>query len=578
MLIKTFNTVDELTIKDISDNEYSVSGPLIKFNIKDLDGEQFDPDGDYGLEDGRLKTSVYYHHGLDETIGKKTLGTGIITRVDNTLWIEAQLKKREKYERDIYQLLKDRKLGWSSGTAGHLAESKMINGIKTWVKWPLGLDASLTPTPAEYSNTATIKTETVNSKIEILEEKNMADETKNGEEVKEVKSTGNSLDEKVVNFEGQLKTVNETLLTLTKRLDEMPTKSKAGFLSETGGKSDSTVKSFGDFLVSIQRGDSQRLKSVYGSQYTKDQTVETGTSGGYLVPVEQSTEILKLAVDGSQILPLITRVPVSTFSGNYPALDSSINPTAGSGETVAASGIATANRNPGGTFTETDFSVSQVQWQAKEIGGYTQVQKELSADSPQSIEALLRSLFAIAVRSKNERNALRGNGVGEWLGVLNSPIAVAVTPDTDNLFAWADALEMVSHLKIVNPNSVRWNIHQSLLPDIGQFETTGGGGVIQADLSAPLGMRILGYPIAMTEHAPQANNSGCASLVDWSAYIMFMRSELMIDFSEHVGFLNGLDTWRFYQRSDGKPWLKSKIELADPQGSFYVSPVVYLND
>lgn len=89
---------------------------------------------------------------------------------------------------------------------------------------------------------------------------------------------------------------------------------------------------------------------------------------------------------------------------------------------------------------------------------------------------------------------------------------------------------------------------------------------------------ILGYQRVMSEHLPQANNSGDVILADLGAYNLFVREELYIDFSEHVGFLNGMDTWRFGMRVDGMPALKNSITLADPQGSYTVGPVVVHND
>jgi hypothetical protein len=42
--------------------------------------------------------------------------------------------------------------------------------------------------------------------------------------------------------------------------------------------------------------------------------------------------------------------------------------------------------------------------------------------------------------------------------------------------------------------------------------------------------------------------------------------------------LNELGTWRFSQRQDGQPWLKNVITLADPQGSYTMSPFISHND
>jgi HK97 family phage major capsid protein len=59
------------------------------------------------------------------------------------------LALRDEYEQAIFEMAKAGKLGWSSGTASHLVEHEAV-GKSWWIKsWPLGLDASLTPTPCE---------------------------------------------------------------------------------------------------------------------------------------------------------------------------------------------------------------------------------------------------------------------------------------------------------------------------------------------------------------------------------------------------------------------------------------------
>ena len=123
-----------------------------------------------------------------------------------------------------------------------------------------------------------------------------------------------------------------------------------------------------------------------------------------------------------------------------------------------------------------------------------------------------------------------------------------------------------------------WTIHPGIWPDIGDFETSSGGGVFQANMQAALGNNLLGSPIQQSEHLPQDDNSGCVLLADFRAYLLFERSGLSIAFSEHAAFTNDKGTWRFTQRLDGMPWVLSAITLADPQGSYTVSPFVYLND
>lgn len=133
-----------------------VGGYLVLFGdetSRDLEDDWFDASTDFDIDDG-AKSTVYYQHGQDPDLGKRKLGRGTLKVDDTGAWIEAQLQMRDAYERAIYQLAEEGKLGWSSGTAPHLVEREKVG--KGWriKRWPLGLDASLTPTPADPRNMA----------------------------------------------------------------------------------------------------------------------------------------------------------------------------------------------------------------------------------------------------------------------------------------------------------------------------------------------------------------------------------------------------------------------------------------
>lgn len=135
-----------------------VGGYLVRFSTSsDPDVTQlrdfFTPETDFDLERS-TKATVMYDHGLDPVIKKRKLGTGEMKVDEVGIWIEAQLEMRDDYERAIYDMAQAGKLGWSSGSAPHLVERKKVGNANQIIRWPLGLDASLTPTPAEPRNAA----------------------------------------------------------------------------------------------------------------------------------------------------------------------------------------------------------------------------------------------------------------------------------------------------------------------------------------------------------------------------------------------------------------------------------------
>jgi hypothetical protein len=140
-------------VKALGDGK--IGGYLVRFtdeNDLDMEGEYFDEQTDYGGDPVPTSGTVYYQHGLDKKMGKRRLGTASHTLDEFGIWAETQLKLRDEYEKFIYAMAEKGKLGWSSGTANHLVE-RQVTGKGTWIKtWPIGLDDTLTPVPAEPRN------------------------------------------------------------------------------------------------------------------------------------------------------------------------------------------------------------------------------------------------------------------------------------------------------------------------------------------------------------------------------------------------------------------------------------------
>lgn len=126
-----------------------VEGYLIRFTSPeraDLYGEYFDAQTDLYAKDYPIEgAGVLYHHGLDDTLGIRKIGRVMKARIDDAgVWAQAQLDMRDEYEKQIYELAKAGKLGWSSGALPQSVKVDDSGHIKSWAV----IEASLTPTPA----------------------------------------------------------------------------------------------------------------------------------------------------------------------------------------------------------------------------------------------------------------------------------------------------------------------------------------------------------------------------------------------------------------------------------------------
>lgn len=615
----------EAYIKSSDKDKIVVAGYAVVFGGKDLQGERFTKETDYDLDWIPVKKVLYDHNGngsIKGVIG--SLPRAGISIDDVGLFVEAEILKSNRYATAIQRLTEAKVLGFSTGTLPQLmSRKKADDGIMEITSWPIA-EVSLTTMPAEprtlgvaeikqlaediyelrkwvtedespeaASKTATAETEDPQTDTELTEEgdKKMSDVNINtGAGKPDSQAEANEhITQMIKEFSLKAVEANEIAAASKERVETLSSKmdrvldfidssaaAKAGYITSDGGKADPDIKNFGDFLMSIKRKDTARLKGIYGA--TKDLGEDDGASGGYLVPAEYEETLLNMAARSNPISQGVKRIPVTRASGTWPALDQYLTPSAGSGNTAMAAGVSASITPAGENLTETTPYFNMIDWRLHKIGGFTEVDNELIEDSPFAIEALLTGLFGVAVGSKNERNILRGNGVGQPLGILNSAAAIGVSPATNNVFAWADVASMYSRYMSAGGNPV-WVIHPGIWPDILTMEIgTAGGNAWTANMQGPAGNNINGYPIVTSEHMPQDDNAGCVLLADLSAYLFFEKRGLSIAFSEHAAFTSEKGTWRFSQRNDGKTWMQGPVTLADPQGSYTVSPYVYLND
>jgi hypothetical protein len=127
-----------------------VEGLLVVFgnpDAVDLENEFFTRDTDFG----RLReTPIWLNHtqpvktASGVILVEEPIGYGALEITDEGVIIRGLLDAKYRYLAQIAP-----ELGWSSGTAAHLVMREAV-GKATFIKrWLLGLDASITPTPAE---------------------------------------------------------------------------------------------------------------------------------------------------------------------------------------------------------------------------------------------------------------------------------------------------------------------------------------------------------------------------------------------------------------------------------------------
>jgi HK97 family phage major capsid protein len=325
---------------------------------------------------------------------------------------------------------------------------------------------------------------------------------------------------------------------------------------------------FNDFLRAVRYEDRASLKAM-GARLdsdpeAKDLLESGGASGGYLVPTEQLSELLMVGGSPAVVRPRARIIPMSRRSVTMPALDQGDVPSQDYYPDYYG-GVHAKWTEEGGTKTETEPAFKQIELVAHKLAGYTQASDELLADEATGLESVLQMLFAEAIGFREDYAFLRGNGVGQPLGILNSGALIASARDTANEVSYGDIATMWSRLHPASVSSAVWLVDQTALLEFLTMEDTAGNNVFMPQESGGARQSVMGTvfgrPLIVTEKLPTLGTQGDVLLADMAYYLIGDRQQTTIASSIHYAFVDDLTTWRFVHRVDGQPWLDEPIYI-----------------
>ncbi len=570
-------------VKALGDGK--VGGYLVRFstdNDPDLTGEFFSKDTDFGdLATG----TVYYQHGLDEKLKRRKLGNSTHRTDEFGVWAETQLAMRDEYEKFIYELAESGKLGWSSGTASHLVEKEQSGKAFKITRWPLGLDDTLTPTPAEPRNSAiplksylgAIKQPTLENHAEDVGATSQVDggaEKSNipNMESKTMEITQEQLDTMVA--EAGRKGADAAIKSL-------PTVNQAG-VQVIQDEADKPFESMGKQLEAVKiatlsqgRQTDPRLNRLTLKSLGANELV--GSEGGFL---------LEPSFVAGLLAPLHDTGPFSSRANKLP-----IGPNA-NGVTVRAidetsradgsrwGGIKGYRLAEGGTKLATHPAFRLMELRLKKYAVLCYATDELLQDTT-ALAGIISQGCAEELDFMVNDDILNGLGAGGPLGILQSGALVTVTKEGGQL---ADTVVTQNIFKMwarMHPrskgNSV-WFINTDVMPQLYGLNLTVGTGGMPMFMApgslpnAPSGS-LLGRPVIETEFNPTVGDAGDVCLFDMSQYALIDR-DVQAASSIHVQFIVDETAFRFVYRVDGQP--KIAAPLTPYKGAGTLSPFVAL--
>jgi HK97 family phage major capsid protein len=341
-------------------------------------------------------------------------------------------------------------------------------------------------------------------------------------------------------------------------------------------------RNWGDYLQCVQRyvingRMDPRLEILnapgnYGSE-------GTNADGGFAVPPDFRTAIESKIAAELSLLPRTDQVITTSNAVTVP-VDS--NPA------WATGGITAYWESEGAQKTTSKPLLEQLTVRANKLAVLVPVTDELLEDAP-ALTTYIQRKAPDKIQFKVNLAIVQGSGVGQPLGILNSPGLIVVAKETgqppDTLVA-ANVLKMYSRMYAPSRANAVWLINQSIEPQLFQMffaiKNVGGtdnvGGVpvyLPANglAGAPYGT-LFGRPVIPTESCETLGDQGDIIFCDLSQYLTVVKGGIRQDVSIHVWFDYDITAFRFVLRVGGQPWWASPVAQRD--GSNTLSPFVTL--
>ena len=295
--------------------------------------------------------------------------------------------------------------------------------------------------------------------------------------------------------------------------------------------------------------------------------IYTNPHGGFLVPEARSADLLEVVWEGDPTATMTRRIPMGVPKLSIPARVDNDHSTSVSGGFV----VYRASETQAVTASRAAFKL--IELNAHKLMGVTYATSELINYSPMSIEAIINAGFSTQFASRIVDEKLRGTGVGQYLGILNSPARIEVAAEDEQDADTINYNNVVKMLARGWGQNLVWMINHSCLPQLATLRDAGGNLIWQPDARVGFGGVLMGRPVLVMEECSAIGDVGDIILADWGEYLEGTLRPIEGASSIHVRFLEDETAFRFTMSNAGAPWWSSALT---PKYGPTRSPIVTL--
>lgn len=324
----------------------------------------------------------------------------------------------------------------------------------------------------------------------------------------------------------------------------------------------------GEFFYTLRTNQHDpRLLSV--GRERRVQQMGTGALGGFAIPEQFSPDLKMISPQPAIVRPRATVIP----AGDPPDAAISMPALNQKGANNTYGGVRVYHSEESAAAVESTLRLDQVKLEPHKLIGYVTASNELLSNWAAS-GTFISTMMRLAMTGQEDYDFLRGTGVNQSLGIINSPGAIAYNRAGANAIVFNDIVGMIARMKY--GGNLVWLCSQTTIPQLCNIRDTGNFNLWMTGAAAGLPTTLAGFPVIYVDRLPALGTKGDLGLYDMTYYLIKDGSGPYVAMSEHFRFSNDETCFRITWHVDGKPWLTGPFTLEGSSTST-VSPFVVLD-
>lgn len=329
-------------------------------------------------------------------------------------------------------------------------------------------------------------------------------------------------------------------------------------------KRNNGFRSLGEFARSVKMATRGQIDPrLIRNAPTTTSTEGVGADGGYLVPPDYRTAILKAIMGEDSLLSMTDQWQTQSNTLVIPADETTPWQTSG--------GIQAYWESEAGQKTQSKVALKEKTVKLNKLTALIPVSEELLEDAP-SLDSYLQKKIPEKFGFAVNLALVQGTGVGEPQGILNCPSKVTVSKESGqsaDTIVFENIVNMYSRMYGPLRRNAVWLINQDIEPQLYTMSFEGTSSSVPAYMPAN---GLAGSPYATLMGRPVIPTQACETLGDlgdilfcaWDQYLTAMRTTgIRSDVSIHLWFDYDVVAYRFVMRLGGQCWWSSAISGRD---------------